>query len=48
MSLFYCEKCGIVWAADDAPVCRHYAVDLPAAEMVPLPDWHPFADEVPA
>lgn len=46
MSLWWCRKCGIVWAAtgDEPPLCRHYAPDLPAAEMEPLPAHHPYAE----
>jgi len=46
MSLYWCRSCGIVWiwATEEAPLCRHYAPDLPATEMEPLPAWHPFAE----
>jgi len=43
MALWWCQTCGIVWSAEEAPLCRHYATDLPASEMEPLPDHHPFA-----
>lgn len=41
-SLWWCLKCGIVWTAEEAPICRHNALDLPAAVMVPLPSYHPY------
>jgi hypothetical protein len=47
--LFWCRKCGMVWAATEPPICRHNvppsrAVGAPpAAWMEPLPPWHPFA-----
>jgi hypothetical protein len=44
MNVFYCRTCGIVWACDEAPICRHLVIDGPPPErMVPLPAWHPFA-----
>ncbi|HET7121278.1 MAG TPA: hypothetical protein VFI17_08530 [Solirubrobacterales bacterium] len=45
MALFWCRTCGVVWASEgEAPLCRHYAPDLPATEMEPLPSHHPFAE----
>lgn len=44
--LFWCRGCGIVWASDEAPICRHGVIDGPRAErMVPLPAWHPFTEQ---
>lgn len=44
---FWCRVCGIVWVADEAPICRHGVIDgPPVARMVPLPSWHPFAKEI--
>jgi hypothetical protein len=45
LPLWWCRSCGIVWAADEAPICRHNALDLPAREMEPLPTYHPFHPE---
>lgn len=35
----------MVWTAEDPPICRHNAIDLPAAVMAPLPAYHPFVEE---
>lgn len=44
MTLWWCPKCGVVWAADDPPLCRHFVIDgPPVARMEPLLSWHPFA-----
>lgn len=45
MRKFWCRSCGMVRASDQAPWCRHYALDLPADRMVPLPLSHPVAGE---
>jgi hypothetical protein len=45
VTLFWCPRCGIVWTAKSAPLCRHYALDVPATRMEPLPRWHPFAKD---
>jgi hypothetical protein len=43
--LYWCRKCGIVWADEAAPLCRHGVIDGPAvARMEPLPKWHPYGD----
>jgi hypothetical protein len=39
--LFYCQTCGLVREAEDAPWCRHTDLRLPAARMVDLPNSHP-------
>jgi hypothetical protein len=45
VNTYYCPTCGIVWASDQPPICRHGVIDspIPPARMVPLPSWHPFA-----
>lgn len=44
-SLWMCRTCGMVRACDQAPWCRHYALDLPARRMVALPESHPMFGE---
>lgn len=42
--LWWCLTCGMVWAADDAPWCRHHAPEMSPTKMKPLPSWHPFVE----
>lgn len=41
----WCRKCGIVRdvAPGPMPWCRHFAIDVPAQRMEPLPSYHPLA-----
>jgi hypothetical protein len=47
-TLWWCRSCGMVWAADEAPICRHNIppdIHYPARMMEPLPTYHPFHPE---
>jgi hypothetical protein len=47
MSLYWCPRCGVVWADDDGPpICTHFippSLAHPPARMEPLPPHHPYA-----
>lgn len=47
MVRYWCRRCGIVRDLDEgsAPFCRHGDAGLPAARMVPIPRYHPCADD---